>query len=296
MPQAVVFLLRGIGAGVESARIFFESYDAHPAGLPHDLVVLLKGWDGVPGREEALAAAQRRSASVIELPDGGFDWGAYMRAAAQLPHEWLCFLNTHSRILAPDWLQKLRAAAERPGVGAAGATGSFASSLPDFRLLGARFQDVRERRGIALAGAAVLRTLAAYPIGMAQLLPVFSPAPNPHLRSNAFTVRRADFLAFAATTRIPVSKKETLVLENGRGSFTNFLAKSGRLTVVAGADGRVFAPDSWPDSGTFWVPGQPNLMIEDNRTRAYQEAGIYRRRFLEKTAWGRVFTPDPIAR
>ncbi len=296
MSQAVVILLRGVGGGAQAARKFFESYDANPAGLRHDLVVLLKGWEGVAGRDEVLAMAQRHAAAVIELPDDGFDWGAYMRAAAQLPHEWLCFLNTHSRILAFDWLQKLRAAAEGPGVAAAGATGSFGSVLPDLGLLGVRFQDVRERRGIVLAGGAVLRALAGYPKGMARLGPDFGPSPNPHLRSNAFALRREDFLAFAAAASIPASKTQALMLENGRNSLTRFLAKSGRMTVVAGADGRAYPPESWPESGTFWVPGQPNLLVEDNQTKGYRDAGPHRRRFLEKAAWGRVFTPGPIAR
>jgi hypothetical protein len=297
MPQAVVCLLRGVGVGggLESARNFFRSYHANPAGLPHDLVLLLKGWDGVAGRDEVLAKAQQISALVIELPDDGFDWGAYMRAAAQLPHDWLCFLNTHSRILAADWLGKLRDAAEQPGVAAAGATGSFGSVLPNLGLLGARFADVRERRGYAMAGAAVLRMVAGYPNGMARLLPDFRRPPNPHLRSNAFTVRRADFLAFAAANRIPATKREALSLENGRNSFTAFLEKSGRRTAVAGADGRAYPPESWPESGTFWVPGQPNLLVADNQTEAYREAGPHRRRFLEKAAWDRVFTPGPIA-
>jgi len=296
MPQAVILLLRGVDGGLNSASRFFASYRANPAGLPHELVVLLKGWEGVAGAREVRAMAEALQARLIEVPDDGYDWGAYMRAAAQLPHDWFCFLNTHSRILVPDWLRKLRHAAEQPGIAAAGATGSFGSVLPDLRLLGVRFQDVRERRGFAMAGAAVLRALAGYPNGMAKLLPDFRRPPNPHLRSNAFTVRRADFLAFAHANSIPASKKDALILENGRGSFTSFLAKSGRLTAVAGADGRAYPPEAWPESGTFWVPGQPNLLVEDNQTQDYRDAGAHRRRFLEKAAWGRVFTPGPISR
>jgi hypothetical protein len=262
--------------------------------MAHELVVLMKGWEGVAGRDEVLAMAETLKAAVIELPDDGYDWGAYMRAAALLAHDWLCFLNTHSRILAPGWLRKLREAAEGPGVGAAAATGSFGSVLPNLRLLPVRFQDVRDRRGLAIAGAAVLRALAGYPNGMARLLPDFPPPPNPHLRSNAFTVRRSDFLAFAAAANIPASKNQALMLENGRNSFTGFLARSGRAACVAGADGRVFPPPLWAESGTFWVPGQPNLLVGDNQTQAYLDAGPYRRRYLEKAAWGRVFTPPPI--
>jgi hypothetical protein len=44
----------------------------------------------------------------LTLPDDGFDWAAYRRAAEHLPHEFACFLNTHSRIRADGWLSILR--------------------------------------------------------------------------------------------------------------------------------------------------------------------------------------------
>jgi hypothetical protein len=295
MRQAVLFLLRGVDGGAPAARTFFDSYRDYRAGCDHELVVLMKGWDGVEGRDEAIAMARREAAFVIDLPDDGYDWGAYMRAAGQLPHDWFCFLNTYSRILAPDWLAKLRRAAEVPGVAAAGASGSFGTALPSLGLVSARFQDVRQRRGVAVATAAAIQCVAGYPNGMAQLRPHFCEMPNPHLRSNAFLVRRADFLAFAAATRIPESKKAALVLENGRESLTSFLRADGRVTVVVGADGMAYRPENWPESGTFWVPGQENLLIADNQTQAYAEAAAYRRRFLERAAWGRAFTPDPVA-
>jgi hypothetical protein len=295
MRQAVLFLLRGVDGGVSAARAFFDSYRDYRAGCDHELVILMKGWDGIEGRDEAMAMARRESAAVIDLPDDGYDWGAYIRAAGKLPHDWFCFLNTYSRILAPDWLAKLRRSAEMPGVAAAGASGSFGTALPSLGLVTARFQDVRQRRGVALATAAAIQCVAGYPNGIAQLRPLFCEMPNPHLRSNAFLVRRADFLAFAAATRIPESKKEALVLENGRESLTSFLHADGRVTVVVGADGTAYRPENWPESGTFWVPGQENLLIADNQTQAYAEAAAYRRRFLERAAWGRAFTPDPVA-
>jgi hypothetical protein len=296
MRQAVVFLARGIGCGLSASRAFFESYRAYAAGRDHDLIVLLKGWEGVSGQDEVREMARNAAASVIELPDDGYDWGAYMRAAEMLPHEWVCFLNTYSRILAPGWLAKLSRAAAAPGVAAAGASGSFGTALPNLGLLPARFQDVRQRRGVALAAAAALQCVAGYPNGMAQLRPHFSEMPNPHLRSNAFLLRREDFLAFVAVTRIPATKTEALMLENGRDSLTGFLRKNGRETVVAGADGKFYRPEAWPQSGTFWVPGQPNLLIADNQTQAYADAAAYRRRFLEQAAWGRAVTPAAVKR
>src|SRR5438309_3733454 len=55
------------------------------------------------------------------------DLAAYAHAASRLQGERVCFLNSHSVILAPDWLASLAAGLEQPEVGLAGATGSWQS-------------------------------------------------------------------------------------------------------------------------------------------------------------------------
>ena len=63
----------------------------------------------------------------IDIDDRGFDIQAYLKAAAILPHEFVCFLNSHSRVTSQDWLRKLHAPLLDPGVGLVGATASFES-------------------------------------------------------------------------------------------------------------------------------------------------------------------------
>ena len=110
MTVAVVFLARGIGGGLSSLRGVLESYSLHSAGLVHDLVILLKGWEEPMELLEAEGLARAAGARSLTLPDDGFDWAAYRRAAEHLPHEFACFLNTHSRIRADGWLSILRQA------------------------------------------------------------------------------------------------------------------------------------------------------------------------------------------
>lgn len=290
MRQAVIFLARGLGGGPEAAKSFFDSYRRYDAGMPHELVVLMKGWDGVPGRADVLRMAEELSASVIDLPDDGYDWGAYMRAGARLPHEWFCFLNTHSRILAPDWLAKMRHAAEPPVVAVAGATGSLGSQVPGLRLMPSRLRLIFSRKSPLMAALTAIFIFIEYPWERVRYLFNFAPVPNPFLRTNAFLIRRDDFLAFCKTRPVPRRKRETLIIENGRRSLTRFFHAAGRACVVVGADGRAFLPAEWAQSGTFCVPGQHNLLIADNRTEAYETAGLQLRRFLEDCNWGRVLS------
>ncbi len=292
MTTAVLFLARGEGGGTAAADAFFSSYRAHPAGLDHELVVIVKGWERTAGREAVEARARELGATVIALPDDGLDWGAYMRAAPRLGHDWLCLLNTHSRICADGWLATLRAAAERPGVGAAGATGSWGTNTPVFRFLAPTVADYWRRKGPAKALIAAFRLyVVRYLWQSARCAPRFPGFPNPHLRSNGVLVRRALFTAFTAGRPIPADKQGALMLECGHAGFTRFLESSGLRTVVAGADGRVYQPEQWPESRTHAVPDRSNLLISDNRTRAYEQAAPFSRREMERAVWGRTFTP-----
>jgi hypothetical protein len=295
MSQAVVYLARGIGGGLALAKAFLESYAAHPAGAPHDLIVIAKGWhgqgmDGPAGREALGHLAQAAGASVVDLPDDGFDWGAYMRIAAIIEHEWVCFLNTHSQIQADNWLLKLATAAQQPGVGAAGATASFGTLGPIFEFILPKMADELPTAGLIKTSARALFHLLYYIYQWPIYRPVFPPFPNAHLRSNAFLLQRETFLRFAATAKMPNTKFEAFALESGRKGLTRFLTAEGTRVIIVGRDGNVFEQAQWVESGTFWVPGQPNLLISDNQTHDYTTVSVNMRRGRERNAWGRAFT------
>ena len=116
---AVVFLARR-AEGEAPLRSFVESYRRHPAGLEHDLVVVYKGFDGA---HAALPVPHQG----IEISDAGLDIGAYLTAARQLPHRYVCFLNTFAEIAADGWLAALHRFSSQPAVGIAGAMGSLES-------------------------------------------------------------------------------------------------------------------------------------------------------------------------
>jgi hypothetical protein len=297
MSQAVVYLARGLGGGLASATAFLASYAAHPAGVPHDLIVVSKGWtgdgmDGPDGRDALAERVQAAGATIVDFPDDGYDWGAYMRVAAQIGHDWICCLNTHSRLQADDWLTKLQRAAEQPGIGAAGATASFGTILPTFSFLPPLIRDVYAEDGL---GQAVL--VAGYRCLMDPLrwirnvgrLPAF---PNPHLRSNAFCIRRDLFLQFAAETYIPKSKRGAFFLESGPQGMTRFLANRGLQVVAVGANGIAYAQKDWAKSGTFWSPQHSNLLISDNQTRKYDSVEWWRQRNRERNAWGQAISAE----
>lgn len=280
MTVAVIYVARGVGAGLPAAEAFFDAYRRFPPGCHHRLVVIAKGWESVQGLSSLTDQARAIGADLVTSPDDGFDWGAYMRVAPTLKEDLLCLLNTHSRPMVPGWLALLRQSVLLPGVGAVGATGSWGSmsvTWPLFEPSISRLTLYPAR--LALGFMRLCRNFGSFP-----------PFPNPHLRSNALLVRREFFVSFCSGRDIPRSKRDAHILESGRRGFTAYLKSLGLRTLVVGADGLAYAPEAWINSGTFRLPDQPNLLVGDNQTRYYQHADYQLKRRLENAAWGKALT------
>lgn len=88
--------------------------------MPYELVVILKGFEG-PAPEEKVFPGAR----FLRISDEGYDITAYRHAAGVLEQKRLCFVNSHSEILADGWLAALSDTLDQPDCGIAGATGSW---------------------------------------------------------------------------------------------------------------------------------------------------------------------------
>ena len=231
--HVVVYLARGAnsgdGTGLDAARDFFASYQAYPAGLEHELVVAAKAWSNAD-RCELGALAARCGATIIDLPDDGYDWAAYGRAAQRLPHEKLCFLNTHSRIQAGDWLAKMSAGLDMRGVAAAGATGSWGTIAPTLQFVAPSVIDIGRNRGWLRGAYSATHGYALYPLRRMITALRFPQFPNPHLRSNAFIIARSLFQEFMARSDVPRSKHDAFALESGRHGLSRFFNAKGIAT------------------------------------------------------------------
>jgi hypothetical protein len=196
-----------------------------------------------------------------------------------MPGAFFCFMNTKSVILAPDWLAILHRFAQDPGVGAVGATASCESLYTDYL----------EQRTTAVPGSSRLRMLLRRSlVNRLRHLYLYPPFPNPHLRTNAFMIRR-DVLASIQVRRMR-SRVETSRFENGRVSLTRQLLARGLEVLVAGRDRAAYRPEQWQTSRTFWQSEQENLLVSDNQTEKYAQADFQQRQALCARAWGLVRT------
>jgi hypothetical protein len=285
---ALVYLARGIDGGLASASQFLESYLRHPAGVPHALYVIAKGW---PDRSaySALVEMASRSGKVVDLPDDGFDLTAYYRLARDLREEWVCFLNTFSVIESDRWLEHLGDALALPDVGLAGCFGSYGTLQPRLQNLWFNAWEAAKTK----PPKAVLGELLAHAGDRwraARSSDCFPAFPNPHVRTNAFMLARETFVAFWQGKPVPQTKRGVCAFESGSAGLTRFIEARGQHAVVVGADGGVYKKDQWLESRTFRVPSNGNNMISDNATRRYFADDRDYRRKKEFATWGRCLT------
>ena len=204
MKVAVAYLARGGPGAADSVRAFLDSYKDMPADYAHDLFVMVKGWP-TSERDELARLLSCVDHAVIELPDDGFDWGAYIRTARTLDHEWLVFFNTHSGIQSAGWLRKMMAAASDT-IGVVSATASWGSIYNPLMSAWPAVVFTYRNRGLFKAFVGGMLRVLQFPLHAIPARIFFAAPPNPHVRSNGFLVRRKLFCEFADSVEIPQTK------------------------------------------------------------------------------------------
>lgn len=253
--EICVVYLAWAGAGPAAVARFATSLGAHPAGTDYTLVVAWKGYDDQDALDQAREGLAGIAYDERVIASAGLDLSSYRAVADQLSADAICFLNTDSEIVGDGWLNGLAGHLATPGVGLVGATGSHESQLTS-----------------APWPLRILRT-GRYP-----------PFPNPHVRTNAFMLRRSTMLDlwWPAVAR----KRAAWELESGHRSLTRQILERGLTALVVGRDGRGYPPERWRESRTFRVEDQPNLLVADKRTRDYATAEPREAEALTRRAWG----------
>ncbi|MES1180138.1 MAG: glycosyltransferase [Hyphomicrobium sp.] len=331
MNNISVFYLARLAEGFDKFQQFADSYRQHPAGVNHELVVIAKG-SSRKGEFAALAeifkGLPHRIAVVAD--DIGYDIQAYRLAAATSSHEYVCFLNTFSIILADEWLRKLYDAMTLPGTGMVGATGSFESLYSSFEVVNRanwflqnevafnrdiirgiewkasdlhrsswkeynskhrRFlraiRDIRKRRPKAdfltrVQEVEWIEAIRTNPdLSFVNHFPYF---PNPHIRSNAFMLRRQDFIH--APLEDGNTKIQAMKLESGFEGLSRRFLDAGQRLLVVGANGRAYDIPDWPQSECFRSNTQSNLLVSDNQTRQFDKMSPSSRATHQMFSWG----------
>jgi hypothetical protein len=274
---AVVYL-SWLPYGIEQLQQFIQSYKKNKAGYSHNLVIVFNGLAyGVDKNSfTTLVKDELPKAEMLEM-DSGQDIDAYFFAANKRSEGLILFLNTVSRFNCHNWLLSYIRSFDA-STGALGATGSYQSLYTTV---------FRTSKWAWESEKGPYHNFRKYKMFLKAILYwrfLIPPFPNPHLRTNAFMIRRVDFLSLKK--RNLKKKFDAYLFESGRHSMTNQLLKRGYTVDVMGRDGNKYPLSRWKESNTFWVNDQPNLIISDNQTELYRTAGTAYKKYLGYIAWG----------
>jgi hypothetical protein len=274
---AVIFLM-WIPYGIGYFKRFLHSYCCFPAEHPHKLVLLFNGVSSPEECEEYVGYARKiiPDFDMLQMKSGQ-DIDAYFFAASNRPEEYLFFLNTFCEFRTSGWL-KIYCNHLKDDTGLIGATASnqslYSTTLRDHSWnwnSKVNFSGNIRRYKLLLKSVIYWRFL-------------LNPFPNPHIRTNAFMIRRTDFLSLRK--RSLKRKFDAYLFESGKKSLTRQVIKKGYQVVVVGKDMKCYTPDQWKLSNTFWINDQDNLLISDNQTQLYEEADTDYKKYLTRNAWG----------
>lgn len=272
----VVHLVRAHN-GLEPFTNFLDAYSRNPGGVPHDLLIVFKGFAGDTELEPYRARLKTIPHQEFAISDFGLDLRAYYRACRHFDYPYLCFLNSYSTPLDERWLEKMFAYSKQPQVGVVGAGGSWESMYTNYV------------NALASAGKPPLAGRLKSALKSQVSRRVFRPFPNYHLRTNAFIVARK--LMLEVWPPLIINKTVAYMFENGRNNFTQRILRRGLKPLVVGRDGRGYEKEDWARSNTFRQGNQENLLVADNQTRGYANADFGMRKRLSEFSWGKDAKP-----
>ena len=326
---AVVYLAR-FAEGHDPIGRFVRSYTRHPAGYPHDLVVIYKGFPQGDELRKAVAQFGGLPHAAIELSDAGFDINAYIEASGRLNHKYVLFLNSFTEFAAPGWLAAMAPVAMSERVGIVGAMGSYESLFDSFSLIQKSLcyfdylkmpydpviyrhykfvlshhresfdrnipappqteSTLTERKGLSWAAQRYCNislrlwwaalSCPGMPFASYRGFPRF---PNPHIRSNGFMLERARIQSFSSPI---LEKLDACAFESGANSLTTRLRRKGLSAVIVGKNAVGYDVADWPQSATFRLGQQQNLLLHDNQTRAFVDMSDEERALHVRMSWG----------
>ena len=277
MPNVCVVHLVWKPLGIETFERFLSSYKQNSGGLDHQLLVVFNGFGSRKELSSYFDLLSGTAHQDLILSRAVQDIPAYFAAARSVTTEFVCFLNSYSVLLDNDWLTKLYTHVRHENVGLVGATGSFQSlynSVKD------SMSTVPQRSVLRRLVGSIRRRWS-----LSRFKLYFDPFPNPHIRTNAFMLRRELMLGLDIGPMR--TKMEAMSFESGKNSLTRQIQRANLKVLVVGRNGHAYEPDDWFASETYKSGTQANLLVADNRTEQYARADMASQKEMTRVAWGR---------
>ncbi|MCP9750921.1 hypothetical protein [Ferruginibacter sp. HRS2-29] len=280
-PVIHVVYLAWLPYGIGHFHDFIDSYVRFPAGKEHTLVIAFNGLDAsnghLPAEYENILEENNISNVRFLHFIGGQDIAIYRNVAAEITSGYLLFVNTYSRFLAANWL-KFYADNWTGGIGLIGASASYANYFTAIKTT------LKAQLKSKMAITKKIDEIKYFVKIFYLYRNKFGKFPSPHIRTNAFFTSCEIFLSI--TSDAIRNKMDAYFFENGKNSLTVQIQKAGYQILLIDRSGKAYELKDWATTNIFWTGRQADLLISDNQTRRYEEAGEEERALLKKIAWG----------
>lgn len=266
---------------------FIESYKRHSAGIPHDLIIILKGFsENSSDINIYTKLLVDLDYQIFYINDDGFDITAYHKLANQYNYYGYCFLNSNSQIIADDWLNLLNEALIKKNIGLVGATGSYQSFATPMTPIKTFKNHSRRKEGLIWATGVFMIIYLNYLKHILKYRIYFDKFPNYHIRTNAFMIKRTVFLNLCVGEFL--TKLDAYKFESGKNGLSKQIVNMGLDILVVGKNGKFYKKEEWSLSNTFWQGNQSNLLVSDNQTKAYENSNEESKELYRYHAWGNL--------
>jgi hypothetical protein len=266
MKQPIICYLYTRFDSIQKINDFTKHYRKYRAGLKHKLVICFKllKHDEIENAKKSLIGI-KFEAFVDYCKKNDWDFGSYKRVAKKYYNKDILFLNSHSYPICHNWVKKLFFYKKNKTVIATNA--SYESMLDSIKLKGQIHKIIR------------------YILRKRKFSKDFKKFPNPHISTNSFLVNSKYFYNYIKNKNLN-NKYDTLKIESGINSLTNYFKKKKFDIFVVNSDGKKFTEPNWKLSETYMYKNQRKNIISDKYTRSYNLSNKLKKNIAMKNTWG----------
>jgi len=282
----VVYIARGIDWGISAVLHFFESYQKNEAGYNHNLIVAAKAWETKPQEyEELKEICKSNNAQLVDLPDDGFDFGAYWRIMQSSKGDYIFGMASSASLQVDNWLKKIvDVAKENEQYKLIGCHGSW-ELCPDLRLyLKSKVTSKYEKRGLMYTIEKCFLYISNIDKFIKRKLNK-QKFPNYFVLTCGFLIQRELFLEFMSKVKLPKDKMDAYELEHGKNGMSNFILKKGFKICVVDKFGQMFDKEEFNLSHTYRSEIK-NYMKKNKQINFYENSSPEYRKDLRESCWG----------
>ena len=267
--------------GIGHFKTFADSYYRFAAGCKHQLLIAFNGvglkHPNPPEEYFAYLKGIGGRADKCFYYQQGQDLEVYQQVASEVQTGYILFLNSYSMLQAANWLKHYVDNFDNRW-------GLLVPVPPARATIPQYFKNMPARWEAEKGFFYNFRKYKLFVKAFFYWRFLFRPFPNPHIRTNAFMVRRELFLTMQPG---PVDTKfRAYQFENGRKSLTAFYKAKGLKTLVVDSNGKTYAPADWKNSRTFWMAGRKTCWCLITRPGCIPDASTEEKKTMTWLAWG----------